>query len=357
MTKVVAVCPNWIGDAVMATPSLAALKERLAGSHLTLLVRPYVAPVFDAAPYADRVLQWDGPGGASLMGTAAVLHRTGYDAGVLMTNSFRSALVLVLGGVRRRVGYARDGRSWLLTDRLRPQKHRGRYVPGPMLEYYFELLRPRGAARPDETAPRTMRLYTRPADEVAADAVYGGLGLEPSRTVILAPGAAFGLAKCWPPDRFGMLARRIGQELDMRSLVLCGPSERDTAARVCEASRGAAVMPPDPLPKLATTKALVRRARAMVTNDSGLRHFAAAYDVPVVAIFGPTAIAWTETWFAKEVKLQTPVPCGPCQRKRCPEGHLRCMTSIETDQVFENLAGLIRRFPYREPDPGTIIPG
>ncbi|MBN2584044.1 MAG: lipopolysaccharide heptosyltransferase II [Planctomycetes bacterium] len=349
--NIAVVCPNWIGDAVMATPTLEALKQLLPESKLTLIVRPYVAPVFDPAPYANKLLLWDGPGGKTLLQAAAELRKDSCELGLLMTNSFRSALLLRLGRVRQRVGYARDGRSLLLTNRLKAQKERGYYVPVPMLQYYFELIRPLGA----RNMSIAMKLYTRPADEQAADAVYNSLGLDPERTLILAPGAAFGLAKCWPPDRFGLIARRALDELGARTLVLCAPSERDTAARVRDASDSAAQLPPDPLPKLPTVKALVRRARAMVTNDSGLRHFAAAYDIPVVSIFGPTHINWTETWFHKEAKLQAPVPCGPCQKKRCPEGHLQCMINVTPEMVFEALSRLTREFPYREPDPDTII--
>ena len=163
------------------------------------------------------------------------------------------------------------------------------------------------------------------------------------------------MAKCWPPKRISEIARRARDELGLKTLVLAAPSERETGQRVVAESGGAAVMAADPLPGLATAKSIVRRARAMVTNDSGLRHFAAAYDVPVVSIFGPTHINWTETWFHKEVKLQRSVPCGPCQRKLCPEGHLQCMMNITPEMVFEALSKCLQDFPYQELRPDNII--
>ncbi len=343
--------PNWIGDAVMATPTLAALRDHYPEAHLAWLVRPYVAPVLEPAPEADEVLHWGGSSGLRGWPLVRRLRSERYDLGVLLTNSFRSAWLFFAGGVRERVGYARDGRGLLLSRRLRAPRQAGHYLPTPAITYYFELARLLGAA----DRPLEMTLHTSPADEAAADGVYRSLELEPASTLILAPGAAFGMAKCWPPDRFAEVARRARDEKGLRSLVLCSPDELPVARAIVEGSGGAAAIPPAPRPGLSVVKALVRRARAMVTNDSGLRHVAAAFDVPVVAIFGPTHVQWTETWFARETKLQARVPCGPCQQPRCPEGHLRCMMEIAPEQVFDAFGGLLAEFPYREPDEATII--
>jgi len=349
--RIVVSCPNWIGDAVMATPALVALRQLFPDTHLALVARPYVAAVFDPAPYADEILLWGRPGGMSTGALAHLLRRQHHDLGVLLANSFRSALLFFLGGVGRRVGYAREFRAALLTDRLTPPRADGRCVPTPALGYYFELVRLLGAAEP----PPRMQLFTTPEDEAAADGLFSALGLVAERTLIMAPGAAFGAAKCWPAERFAAVARRAHDELQLRTLILCAPQELPVAEAIAAESRGAAVFPPPPLPTLRTAKALVRRARAMLTNDSGLRHFAAAYDVPVVAIFGPTHIQWTETWFAKETKLQAAVPCGPCQKRVCPAGHLRCMMETTPEQVLAALAEALAKFPYQPPSAETII--
>ena len=352
--RIVVSCPNWIGDAVMATPTLIALRGLFPGAHVALVARPYVAGVFEPAPYADAILPWGEPGGETTSALARRLRRERVDLGLLLTNSFRSAWLLWRGRVRRRIGYARDRRAWLLTDRLRPPRTGGpggRYVPTPMLSYYAGLLKPLGAGE----APTAMKLYTSPADEASADRLYDALGLEPASTLVMAPGAAFGMAKCWPADRFALVARQALGELGLRTLVLCAPSELPVARAIVDGSAGAAAVPPEPLPNLRTVKAVVRRARAMVTNDSGLRHFAAAYDIPVVSIFGPTHVQWTETWFAKETKLQAVVPCGPCQERVCPEGHLRCMAEITPEAVFNALKAAVAEFPYQEPRQDNII--
>jgi len=336
-------CPNWIGDAVMATLALAALKAAHPESRITLLARPYVAPVFEAAPYADEIIHWETNGqGESLLRLAHRLrHEPRFEAGVLLTNSFRSALLFFLGRVRHRVGYDRELRGLLLTDRLKPLREHGRYLPTPTVTYYFDLVRRLGAH--DQTL--ALRLYTTAADEATADLVYAGLGLYAPQTLVLAPGAAFGQAKCWPAERFAQVARAARAKLGLKTLILCAPKEMAVAQKIVAAADGAATVPAE-LPALATVKAVVRRARAMVTNDSGLRHFAAAWDIPVVTIFGPTHINWTETWFAKETKLQASVDCGPCQQRVCPEGHLQCMDLVTPEMVFEALAALVEKHSY-----------
>ena len=126
-------------------------------------------------------------------------------------------------------------------------------------------------------------------------------------------------------------------------LVLCGPAERDTAARIAaEANRPAVVSLADGPLSLGLTKAAVRRLALLVTTDSGPRHFAAAFEVPVVTLFGPTHIAWTETYYPKVVHLQKPVPCGPCQQRTCPLGHHRCMTGLMPTEVYAAADRLLR---------------
>ena len=330
--RIVAVSPNWIGDAVMATPSLAALRAVAGVESLTIVCRPYVAAVFDAAPYVDEIIAWDGAGGLGLRAAARKLRAGRYDAAILLTNSFRSALLVYLAGIPERIGYDRDWRGLLLTRRLKAERRDGRYVPSPMLGYYHELTRPLGVGE----MPRRMQMFTRAEDDAAAAAVYAALHLEPAETLILAPGAAFGASKCWPASRFAEVARRARDELGLRSLLLCSGKERPVAEQIAAESAGAAMLPQGGM-GLGAVKAVVRQARAMVTNDSGLRHFAAAFELPVVTIFGPTHIAWTETWFEREVKLQAAVDCGPCQKKICPRGDLKCMEMVTVDEV---LAGL-----------------
>jgi heptosyltransferase-2 len=168
----------------------------------------------------------------------------------------------------------------------------------------------------------------------------------------LNPGAAFGAAKHWPADSFAQLARQLAQRLGCGVLTLCGPGERDMARRIAEDSRSPHVFSlADTALSLGLTKAVVRRLDLLVTTDSGPRHFAAAFGRPVVSLFGPTHIEWTETYFEKAVHLQKKVPCGPCQQRTCPLDH-RCMRDLSPAEVFAAADHVLARFPL--PHAGEI---
>ena len=197
-----------------------------------------------------------------------------------------------------------------------------------------------------------MALFTAPADEADADAVWKNAGLLRYREVIcLNPGAAYGAAKHWPAEYFSALARDLAEKRGAGVLVLCGPSERTLSQEIAAQARHPAVhslgdqaMPvrlDGPPLSLGLTKACVRRADLLVTTDSGPRHFAAAFDRPVVTLFGPTFIAWTETYHPRAVHLQEQVECGPCQRRVCPLDH-RCMKQLLPAKVLTAAEGLLR---------------
>ena len=188
-----------------------------------------------------------------------------------------------------------------------------------------------------------MELATTPADERAADEVWRRLDIpEDRRVVVVNSGAAFGASKLWPTEYFAELARRIGRDFGYTVLVICGPREKDIARQITTlAAHRCVVSLADPrlgesfsLP-IGLSKACVRRATLMVTTDSGPRHFAPAFDVPVITLFGPTHISLSETHFAKAIHLQRHVPCGPCMQTVCPLGHHQCMRELSVDEVYQ----------------------
>jgi heptosyltransferase II len=150
------------------------------------------------------------------------------------------------------------------------------------------------------------------------------------------PGGAFGAAKHWPTASFAALARTIADKRDKSVLVLCGPAERDESREIVRQADHPLVDSLAEIPlSIGLTKAAVRHTRLLITTDSGPRHFAPPFGVPVVTLFGPTHIAWSETFYDKAVHLQLEVDCGPCQRRVCPLGHHRCMRDLGVSQVFE----------------------
>lgn len=344
MDRIALFLPNWIGDVAMATPAVRATRERFPQARLVAVCRPYIAPLLGGAPWFDDVILHDKSGKAGLRGLSLIgrLRREHFDAAVLFPNSFRSALFARLGGCRRRIGFARYGRSLLLTDRLQPIRDaRGRIRPSPIIDDYNRLVKPLGSADPG----RRMELFTTPADEAAAGRVWQEEGLGRATEVIgLNSGGAFGAAKHWPVEHFAELARQFVDRRGSAVLVLCGPNERDLArAIVKQAGRPGVISLADRNVSLGLTKACVRRLDLLVTTDSGPRHFAAAFDRPVVTLFGPTYIEWTETYFAKAVNLQESVPCGPCQQRVCPLDH-RCMRGLSVSRVWHAAEHLLEKF-------------
>jgi heptosyltransferase-2 len=339
--------PNWIGDAVMATPALRALRTRFAEARIVGVLRPYVAGVLEGGDWFDQVvLAHDGSWPRGSVATAWKLRRLGIDLAVLLPNSFRAALVAWLAGCRQRVGYARYGRSPLLTDVLQPEREPdGRLRVSPVVDAYNRLAEHAGCPPPGHD----LELFTTPADERGADRVWEMAGLDDYPEVVcLNPGAAFGAAKHWPAGHFAELARTLAERRSCGVLVLCGPAERALARQVAAAADHPAVHALGELARrggpglsLGLTKACMRRADLLITTDSGPRHFAHAFDRPVVTLFGPTHVAWTETYHPRAVHLQKQVSCGPCQRRVCPLDH-RCMTTLMPAEVLAAAEGLLQ---------------
>lgn len=343
--RIVIFGPNWIGDGVMATPALRALRRGFAGAHLVGVLKPGVAAALEGGTWFDDRILFDPGSRDPERRTWTLLRRLRaerFDLAILFPNSFRTAALAWLAGVPRRVGYARGGRGLLLTDRLRPPPDgRGGRVPSPIVSYYLEIARHLGC-RADSL--RT-ELYTTPEDERQADLAWSRLDLgRHERVICLNTGGAFGPAKCWPVEHFATLARRLAGEAGTGVLVVCGPGEREAArAIVAGAAHPHVVSLADEPMGLGLTKACIRRSALLVTTDSGPRHFAAPFDVPVLSLFGPTHIAWTRTYNPRAVHLFHPVPCGPCQKRVCPLGHHRCMRELDPRAVFDASARLLDR--------------
>ncbi len=343
MTRIALFLPNWIGDVVMATPAIRAVRAAFPAAELVAVCKPYVADVLAGAPWFAETVLADkrGPREHRFFAVARKLRAQPLGATLLFPNSFRTAALAYLSGAKRIVGFARYGRGFLLSDKLHAKTDaRGRFVPSPVIDDYNRLAVALGTRDPGYR----MELFTTPADEAAADRVWERFALHRySRVVVLNPGAAFGAAKHWGCDHFAELARALTARFGCGVLVACGPSERDMARQIAEESRSLHIFSLNDSPlSLGLTKAVVKRSDLLVTTDSGPRHFAAAFNRPVVALFGPTHIEWTDTYFAKEISLQKKLACGPCQQRVCPLGHYRCMRELTPAEVFAAAERLLR---------------
>ncbi len=343
--KIVVFLPNWIGDAVMATAALRALRQGFPQAQLVGVMRPGVQALLEGTRWLDREILYHPRGGAPEQGTRSVLRqlrRLRADVAVLMPNSLRTALLAWLAGVRRRVGYRRYGRGWLLTDPLSPPRCGRRLMQVPMVDYYLALAYQLGCP---VQSPQ-LDLATTCQDRQLADRRARELGIADWRQVVVFNcSGAFGAAKLWPVEHFAHLARKITGELELQVLVICGPQEQDIARRIVHLADHPKVLTlaGGPL-SLGLSKECVRRCRLMVTTDSGPRHFAVAFGVPVVGLFGPTPPIWGRNPTAREIALQMEdLPCLGCHRRRCPLGHHRCMKELSPQRVFQAVTTLLER--------------
>jgi heptosyltransferase-2 len=353
MTRIGIFLPNWIGDVVMATPFLRAMHARFSRtSELIGIMKPYVGQVLRGTPWlTSSVLSGNktkDPEALSSLELTRELRRLQLDKAVLLTNSFRTAAIAWLGGAKRRIGYRRDWRSWLLTDALPTPRASGKWAIVPAVDYYLELAYLLGC--PPE--PRNVALPLNAEDEAAADAAWRQLGWPPERRVIsfhIAGGwGGKATAKAWPLEHFVELARRITSTTDCHVLVLCGPNERKAAAEVVRQvahPRVESLAEVKDLP-LAITKGCLARSELLVTTDSGPRHLGTALNVPVVALFGATDPRWTETYHPQAITLYNQLPCSPCAKQHCPLGHHRCMRDLSVDSV---LAAVQRQLAQSRP--------
>jgi heptosyltransferase II len=325
----------------MATPAVRALREHFQDARFLGVFRPYVAGVLEGNPWLDEELLLDprGPWEQRWLAVAARLRREYVDLAVLFPNTFHTGLVAWLAGCRRRIGYARYCRGWLLTDPLDPVRGPdGNLIPSPVIDAYNRLAERAGCSQPSYR----LELFTTSRDEEAADAVWQAAGFARHPEVIcLNPGAAFGSAKHWDVKAFARLAQILVDRRGSGVLALCGPGERDLAREIVSLAQrpGVYSLADRPL-SVGLSKACIRRANLLITTDSGPRHFAMAFQRPVVTLFGPTHIAWTETYYPLAVHLQKKVDCGPCQRRACPLDH-RCMTLHTSADVFAAAEGLL----------------
>lgn len=351
-TRILVAGPNWVGDAVMATPTLRALRELYPQAHIACLVRRYVKPILTGLPWIDRLLTYRTgktrakAGKGQFLDLAARLRAGKFDLAVLLPNSFKSALVCKMARIPMLLGYDRDGRGMLLTDRLLPSKERGKFLPTPTVSYYMGLARYLGADHRD----LRLELRVTPGQRLKAIEVLERCGLDvrierPGAAggrplVLLNPGAQYGDAKCWPAESFAQLADRLCEETGATVMLSGSPRERAILDEVQRAMKHAPVDLAAKGLTLGALKEVVRRCDLVVTNDTGPRHLAAAFGVPVVTIFGPTHPQWTEINFEYERKVAVKVFCGPCQKKRCPLDH-RCMRRITPEMVLQSAMGLL----------------
>lgn len=348
--------PNPVGDTVMATPVLRALREHRPDARIVHVGRPPALDVLSGSRWADSMvpdLTAKRPKLRHWRELVGAFRGRRPELAILLPNSLRPALAAWLGRSSRIVGYARNGRGLLLSDALTvPRDEDGSRRAIPTIDYYRAILEHLEIPCPS----RRMELPLRDEDARAADELLAEAGWDAHRpAVMLNPGAAFGISKMWPAERYAELADRLMAERDAQVIINAAPSEKHVAAAVAEAmSRPPLVSFHDRDNTIGLLKGLIRRCDLLVTNDTGARHFGAAFGIGVVTLFGSTDPVWARIDYPRERIVRVEVPCSPCQQKTCPkppgEEFHRCMQAITVAGVAEACSELLDAPAPRQPE-------
>ena len=321
----------------MCEPALRGLRRLFPDAQIALLANPAVADLFAGHPALTSVLIYDSKGRhAGLSGKwvlAGQLRRQGFDLAVLFQNAFEAAFLTFLAGVPRRYGYAIDGRSPLLSD---PVAAPDRRTLVHQVHYYWDLLKPLGLTG-DPTAPE---LVIFPEEEQAMAGRFAQGGLTASDVVVgINPGSTYGEAKRWLPERFAEVTERLCRTIcesreQQVSVVIFGAKGEERLGQEIAARLSSRSLVLSGATTIRELMAAVKRCAMLLTNDTGPMHIASAFQVPIVAIFGPTDWRTTSPFGEAHAIVRQPVDCAPCLLRECPIDH-RCMTGVSVEQVYQ----------------------
>ena len=322
---------NWVGDTILTYPTVQKLKSLFPHSHLAILVSSPLVDLWKTFPYVDEIIPfqkkkrigsfWED------LNLSQSLKERNFDLAIILPRSFRSAFQVYLARIPIRIGYQDERRSLFLTHGIRRTKE---ILRSHRVHYFQKLIEPLGQV---ESSPYP-RIFLREEDRKWADQALKELGIMEGRLLIgMNPGATYGLAKCWYPERFGELGKRLFKKWKASVLLFGKEEERPIAKEILQHLKEGGI---DLTGKthLLQLAALLERCQLLVTNDTGTMHVATAVGTPVVALFGSTDPSITGPWGDGHVVIRKEVPCSPCLKRICPTDH-RCMELITVDEVEE----------------------
>jgi len=331
--KILIRATNWVGDAIMALPALRAARQRFPDAQIAIVARPYVAEIYRDQGICDQLIPYD-PSGlhAGFSGRerlATELRTQKYDAALLLQNAFDAAWLAWRANIPERIGYARDGRSLLLTKAV-PVPRPGE-IPAHEQFYYLELLRRAGwiDSLTGEDWISLKRWYS-DTNDFESSLIHAGARMHVPR-IAMGAGASYGAAKCWPPERFAAVANSLMEKFDVDVILFGTSAEEGVSKAIAEKMN----RPPVNLTgktAIFDLPYLLSRCHLFIGNDSGAMHVAAAVGLPVVAVFGPTDPHGTAPVTPRCTIVREKPYCSPCFLRRCPTDH-RCMTAITVDMV------------------------
>jgi heptosyltransferase-2 len=327
--KILIWLPSPMGDAILCTPALRAIRQHFKDADITFLAGPTVNQILSPTRFNDA---WLTQQNKNSFAAAKILGARKFTHAVLFKNSFASALACLLARIPSRIGYAREGRGFLLTQRLYPPRlSQIKFKPVSMIDYYLAIASWLGA----ETSDRKLQLLIDPHDNRKLQAKLPQIAEGKGPVVILVPGGAFGPSKCWPSESFAETADWLISNYNATVVisVASDPAEQRIAAQIVNKSAHKLInLAQTPL-TLGELKALFAVADLVISNDTGPRHIATALQRKLITLFGPNDPAWTDTGYENEIKITGDAPCAPCAKPVCKETEHLCMQAIATETV------------------------
>lgn len=329
---------NWIGDAVMTLPAIASIRKTFPSAEVQVLAKPWVAEVYKLSPDVDRIFLFKEPGEhqgiAGKLKLALELKKENFDLAIYLQNAIEAAILGWLARIPLRAGYDSDCRGFLLTHPVRRTKEIKQVY---QVDYYLNMVKSLGC----EQASRDVTLSASKIKDIS-DRCLEERGLSGVPVLIgLAPGAMYGPAKRWFPERFGAVAKKLTETFVSRAIIFGSKGDMEVAQTVQDAIGGTAINIAGRT-DLSEAIALISRCSIFITNDSGLMHVAGALGVPTLAIYGSTNPVTTPPPGKKSVIVRKEVPCSPCLKQVCPTD-FRCMEEISIDEVYETAKAMLIR--------------
>jgi len=320
-----------MGDAILCTPALRAVRRHFKSSRISFFARPVVREVLSPSSLNDIWLEQKS---GTPFAIGKMLSEHNFTHAILFKNSFASALAAFLAKIPSRIGYAREGRSFLLTDKLYPPKlPNGRFRPISMIDYYLAIASWLGA----DTADRNPELSIAPQAQHQVRAKLPEVFSSEGPIVVLVPGGAFGPSKCWPSVRFAETADWLITNYNAIVVVsvASNPAEKQVAKEICSSSDHKLINLAERPITLGELKSLFSRADLVISNDTGPRHIAIALRRKIIALFGPNEPVWTDTGYEDEIQIVGDAPCAPCGKPVCKETEHLCMQAITVEIVCD----------------------
>jgi len=317
---------NWIGDAIMTLPAVASVRAAYPDAHLAILAKPPVTDIYRLFSCADEIIpyQKENDNAWGVFRLARQLQSRNFDAAILLQNAIEAAIIAWTAGIRIRAGYNSDGRSFLLTH---PIRRRREIFQLHQIDYYLEMVKALGGADID----RALHLETQISLAKAKSVLRQYLPDDNGFLIGMAPGATYGPAKRWLPERFAEAGDQLQREFNGKTVLFGALSDWETAEQVRKKSLNGMINLAG-VTSLEETVYLISQCRLFVSNDSGLMHVAGGLNIPTVAVFGSTNPVTTSPPGEKTALVRKAVPCSPCLKKTCPTD-FRCMTLITVEDV------------------------